>query len=349
MPKLSIYDEKLSDIAKEGIRSAKQSYEAAKKNNDTVSMARANANANNIRRIYGGYTGGDDGSAFYPVNNKEKTKPTYKSQYEGLIKNTQNKIINKPAFSYDPDTDPAFILYKKIYTQMGNDAYDRALSQNAIKTGGIVNTNAMTSAMLAKNAYNAELAKAATQLYNNAYKEYKDSLDYEYDKLKMLNDYETSDYSKYKDTLSDFNAERDFDYQKYKDETANYLDELKYASEFAYQKQQDAIQNQRLDNQFDYQKQQDAIQNQRQDKEFEYQKNQDSIENKRLNDQFEYQKSKDAKQLEFDNKKLNTETEKWKKQSEIDKYNALARLIQSVYNKSNIGVNIQKIKNVMGI
>ena len=43
---------------------------------------------------------------------------------------------------------------------MGNDAYDRALSQNAIKTGGIVNTNAMTSAMLAKNAYNAELAKA---------------------------------------------------------------------------------------------------------------------------------------------------------------------------------------------
>ena len=57
---------------------------------------------------------------------------------------------------------------------MGNDAYDRALAGNAIKTGGIVNTNAMTSAMLAKNKYNSELAKIATQLYESAYKEYKD-------------------------------------------------------------------------------------------------------------------------------------------------------------------------------
>lgn len=297
MSKLSKYDETLSDIAKEGIRTQKQKYNIAKQNNDTEGMAKANQNANNIRRIYGGYTGGDDGSEFNPLYRTSGEKPKYTSRYDNAIKSTQNKIINKTPFDYDPQKDPRYQLYQKVYTQMGNDAYDRALSQNAIKTGGIVNTNATTSAMLAKNKYNAELAKIATDLYNDAYNEYKDSIAYEYDKMDTLNALEQSDYSKYKDELNNYNDMIKSSYDMYRDGV------------------------------------QDSI---------------DTIKEQRLNKEMEYEKQKDENQLKFDYAKLDTDNAKWQSQAKTDKLNALAKLIQSVYNKSNIGVNVQRILDIMG-
>ena len=308
MSQLSKYDETLSDIAKEGIRTQKQKYNIAKQNNDTEGMAKANQNANNIRRIYGGYTGGEDGSEFNPLYRTSGEKPKYTSRYDNDKKVTVSKIINHTPFDYDPQKDPRYQLYQKVYTQMGNDAYDRALSQNAIKTGGIVNTNAMTSAMLAKNKYNAELAKIATDLYNDAYNEYKDSIAYEYDKMDMLNALEQSDYSKYKDELSNYNDMIKSSYDMYRDETEDYYKES----------------------------------------ENEYQKLQDSIKNERLDKQLELEQQKNENQLKFDYAKLDTDNAKWKEQAKTDKLNTLAKLIQSVYNKSNIGVNVQRILNIMG-
>lgn len=297
MSQLSKYDETLSDIAKEGIRTQKQKYNIAKQNNDTEGMAKANQNANNIRRIYGGYTGGEDGSEFNPLYRTSGEKPKYTSRYSNAIKSTQNKIINKTPFDYDPQNDPRYQLYQKVYTQLGNDAYDRALSQNAIKTGGIVNTNATTSAMLAKNKYNAELAKIATNLYNDAYNEYKDSIAYEYDKLDMLNALEQSDYSKYKDELNNYNDMIKSSYDMYRDGV------------------------------------QDSI---------------DTIKEQRLNKEMEYEKQKDENQLKYDYAKLDADNAKWQSQAKTDKLNTLAKLIQSVYNKSNIGVNVERILDIIG-
>ena len=151
--------------------------------------------------------------------------------------------------------------------------------------------------MLAKNKYNSELAKIATQLYESAYKEYKDSIDYEFDKMDMLKSLENSDYSKYKDELDNYNKQSELSYNQYRDDMEDYYTD---------------------------------------------------IENSRLDDEFEYEKSKDEKQLQYDNQKLDFEIAKWQQQSKTDKYNTLARLIQSVYNKSNIGVNVQRILNIMG-
>jgi hypothetical protein len=296
MSQLSKYDQTLSDIAKEGIRTQKQKYNIAKQNNDTQGMARANENANNIRRIYGGYTGGEDGSEFNPIFSTGGKKPEYTSRYDNDINNAKKRIINKTPFYYDPQKDPRYLLYQEIYTRMGNDAYDRALSQNAIKTGGIVNTNATTSAMLAKNKYNSELAKIATDLYNDAYNEYKDDIRYEYDKMDMLRSLEQSDYSKHKDLVDDFNETSKLGYDKYRDSIDDTIDML---------------------------------------------------ENERLNKKLEDEKQNNENQLEYDYAKLNAQNAKWKEQAKTDKLNTLARLIQSVYNKSNIGVNIQRILDLM--
>jgi hypothetical protein len=296
MSQLSKYDQTLSDIAKEGIRTQKQKYNIAKQNNDTQGMARANENANNIRRIYGGYTGGEDGSEFNPIFSTGGKKPEYASRYDNDINNAKKRIINKTPFYYDPQKDPRYLLYQEIYTRMGNDAYDRALSQNAIKTGGIVNTNATTSAMLAKNKYNSELAKIATDLYNDAYNEYKDDIRYEYDKMDMLRSLEQSDYSKHKDLVDDFNETSKLGYDKYRDSIDDTIDML---------------------------------------------------ENERLNKKLEDEKQNNENQLEYDYAKLNAENAKWKEQAKTDKLNTLARLIQSVYNKSNIGVNIQRVLDLM--
>ena len=62
-----------------------------------------------------------------------------------------------------------------------------------------------------------------------------------------------------------------------------------------------------------------------------------------------YTKQMDEKADSYSQSKLQADTQKWQQQSEVDRYAALARLIQSVYNKSTIGVNINTIMDLLGM
>ncbi len=314
MPELSIHDQQLSPTAKQGIRAAKNSYNKAKQNNDTIGMARANEYANSIRRHFGGYTGGDDGSAYYPVPTlSESSKPAYSSSYDSKIKKAQKSIADREEFSYDPEKDPVYKLYKKIYTQLGNDAYDRAMAQNSIKTGGIVNTNAATSAIQAQNYYNSAIADKMTELYDKAYKKYTDEINRDYDILNMYKDAEDAEYKKFLDEMEEFTLDRNFEYKKYLDDTARYDDAVKAAADRAYSEKQN--------------------------------KEDDSYRRAEL----DYKAKSDADKLAYDFAKLGSDGKKWQEQAETDRYNALARLISSIYNKSNIGVDVNAIMKLLGL
>lgn len=312
--KLSEYDEKLSDQAKEGIRSAKAEYERARESGDTVAMAKANAAANRIRKQYGGYEGGSDGSSYYPVKISDiSARPVYTSAYAEPSKKIREDILSREEFSYDVESDPMYKLYAKVYTKAGNDAYDRALASGAIKTGGIINTNAATAATQAQGYYGAILADKATELYDKAYDRYLAGVKSDYDKLDMLESADYTDYMRHRDAVDDYESDRNYGYNMYRDDYKDTQSLISEAADLAYRRSRDTVEDDRWQKEFDYTKERDAISD-------------------RLSEE-----------------KIVSDTRKWQEQNEIDRYAALARLIQSVYNKSNIGVNINTIMNLLGM
>lgn len=301
---ISDFDKGLSYDALAGIVSAKRDYSKAEKSGDTVGMAKANASANKIRSQSGGYTGGSDGSGYYAnIKFTQRERPQYNnSKYDDMIDEIYDKISSIGEFKYDVYSDPLYALYKKVYTQSADLAFERAMSAQAAKTGGIANTNAISAATQARAYYDSQLAQKATDMYNDAYDRYNDKISRLYDQLDMVKSLENDDYKQYLDELDAYETDREFDYNRYMDSENAYENSMRYAIESAYQKSRDDADDAKWQSEFDYQRERDSI--------------------------------KDAQ---------------WQYQSDIDRYNILAKLIQSVYNKSNIGVNVGSIMKLLGL
>ena len=128
--------------------------------------ALANAGAERIRSVYGGYTAGADGSGFY-LNESEGDKDRYVNQFA----DEQRALIDRLStpFSYDSDGDAAWQSYRKAYIREGRRAYEDSLGTAAANTGGVASTAAVTAAQQALNYYNAQAADKKAALQQQAY------------------------------------------------------------------------------------------------------------------------------------------------------------------------------------
>lgn len=238
---ISDFDKNLSYDALSGIISAKRSYEKAKSSNDSVGMAKANAYANSIRKQHGGYSGGDDGSAYYTIGSIKRKKPEYSNKYSDEIDDLYNRIKNRKEFSYNPESDPMYQLYKKVYADFGKTAYERALSENAARTGGIASTNAVTAANQAEAYYKTQLAEKAMDLYKSAYSKYISEGDEMRNDLTLLTNAEDRAYKRYRDDMSDYEFDTEMDYKTMRDIENDIKEDVRYEAERAYEKKRDAI------------------------------------------------------------------------------------------------------------
>lgn len=215
--------------------------------------ALANQGAESLRTEYGGYTGGTDGSSFYlspmspgqfsyqdaptftdnwadriesayqATQNREPysyagTAPVYESRYDPQIQNTIAGILDRGEFSYDPKTDPVYSSYQKQYTREGQRATADALGQAAAATGGMPSSYAVTAATQAGDYYASQMADKIPELYRDAYNRYLQEYQMKLSDLTALRGLESDDYSKYRDQLSQFNADRNFDYAAWLDQ-----------------------------------------------------------------------------------------------------------------------------------
>ncbi len=258
---VSEHDLALDYDALKGIISAKRDYKDAEKNNDYVAMKKANLKAENIRRNFG-YTGGESGSGYY----KEAKPEKYTSKYQSEIDDLYDKVINKKEFTYDAEDDPIYQIYKKIYVKAGEDAYDRSLAENSLRTGGLASSSAISAASQAQAYYNNKLAEMIPKLYESAYLRYQNDIEADYNKINMLRLQEESDYKRYKDTLDEYYNERDFytnldnielenAYRKQRDEKEDSMWQLEYEFDLSRAKAED----EKWKTEFDYQKERDSI------------------------------------------------------------------------------------------
>lgn len=183
----------------------------------------ANEAANQLRKTYGHYSGGSDGSGYQVLGtNAAQTAGgtgsfSYANQdaYQGIL----DSLVNQKPFAYDLEADPVWGSYKKQYTREGERATANALAQAAAASGGRPSSYAATAAAQAGNYYAGALTDVIPTLEQNAYGRYLDDINARLGRLGALE------------------SDRAFNYE-------NFLNE--------YNMQQQELQNQQAQNQLAY-------------------------------------------------------------------------------------------------
>lgn len=156
------------------------------------------------------------------VNKNEKesvTKaPQYNGSYTSALKDNLTKVLSKGNFSYNADSDKLFGQYKDSYEKAGKKAMEDTVGNASALTGGYLNSYAVTAGQQAYNEYMSKLSDKIPELEQRAYERYRDDEDSAYRRLGTLMELENTDYGRYRDRVSDYNANREFEYNKSKDE-----------------------------------------------------------------------------------------------------------------------------------
>ena len=253
----------------------------------------------------------------------------YSSQWQAQLDDTINKILNREKFSYDLNGDALYQQYKDKYIQQGKMAMGDAIGQAQAMTGGYGNSYAQSVGQQQYQAQLQNLNDIVPELYQMAYDKYNQEGQDLYNQYSMLGDRENMDYGRYRDSVSDWLAERDYLTGRY--DTERGFDYSKYVDDrnFAYGKYSDDRNfnyNQYMDDKnFEYGKYADdrnfRYNQYIDDKNFEYGKYADDRTfnyNQYIDDKnFEYGKYADDKNYAYNEYRNAIEDEQWQKDYEL--------------------------------
>nr|WP_326184905.1 hypothetical protein [uncultured Oscillibacter sp.] len=197
----------------------------------------ANEAANELRKSYGNYTGGSDGSRYYSAGkipgqiddvldqinsygsfSYDASAPTYENQYAAQQQALLDAILNREDFSWSKETDPLWPVYKKEYLREGERATANALAQTSAASGGRASSYAVNAATQAGDYYATKLNDIIPTLYQQAYDRYLNEYSMKLQDLGAVNTQEQLDYAKYLDSLTQYNTDRNFAYNQYLDD-----------------------------------------------------------------------------------------------------------------------------------
>lgn len=251
----SVYDQE--HFSDDELRSAAEVRAAAAAGKTT--WADAHDYVERIRSNYG-YSGDSDGSRYIHLEMggggrgnggggfSYEAAPTYTSRYQNQIDDLTRQILNREAFSYDPEKDPTYQQYKESYTRSGERAMQDTLGQVSARTGGLASSYAGSAAQQTYDNYMGALADKIPELKQLAYSMYQDEGNTQRANLEMLVALEQGDYAKYADLLAQYNTDRSFDYGVHRD---NISDE-RYNNEWNYSVGRDQIADKRYEDETAY-------------------------------------------------------------------------------------------------
>lgn len=174
-------------------------------------------------------------------------KPTFDAQYGAQLDAKLNAILNRDKFSYNAETDPLYQQFREQYNREGTRAMNDTLASAAINAGGM-NSYAMTAAQQANDYYSSQLTDKIPELYQMAYQMYLDDIDLQVQDLGLLQNMDSTQYNRYRDTMSDWRDDLDFAYGMYRDDMADY----KWGTEFNYGVSRDDVADKRYDLEWQY-------------------------------------------------------------------------------------------------
>lgn len=139
----------------------------------------------------------------------QKNTPTYNDTWDGKLEEIYNQIVNREKFSYDLNADALYQQYKDQYTLQGKLAMMDTMGQAAAMTGGYGNSYAQSVGQQAYQGYLQQLNDVVPELYGMALDQYNQEGQDLYNQYGLYADREDQDYSRYRDTVSDYYTELD--------------------------------------------------------------------------------------------------------------------------------------------
>ena len=243
------------------------------------------------------------------LNNHNASQPgEYQSKYQAVADEVLNSYMNRDKFSYDLNGDALYQQYKDKFITQGKMASQDVMAQAAAMTGGYGNSYAANVGNQAYQASLQNLNDVVPELYQMAYNQYQQEGQDLLNKYSIYMDRDNQDYSRYRDTVADWNAERDYltnlynaertyDYSKYSD-NRNFdygvysdnrtLAQTQYNADrsLAYDEHRNAIADEQWNKtyeqalaQFNYQKERDAVADEQWNKNYKLQSDVSSYQN----------------------------------------------------------------------
>ena len=148
--------------------------------------------------------------------NNSNPQPIYTSKYDPKIDALLNEILNREDFSYNVENDPLYIQHRTMYNREGERAMRDTLAEAAAGAGGM-NTYAMAAANQARNYYASQLNDKIPELYQLAYEMYLQDKESKVQDLGLLSDLNDKQYARFRDTMNDWRADKDFAYGAFTD------------------------------------------------------------------------------------------------------------------------------------
>lgn len=241
------------------------------------------------------------------LNAQLAQKPgAYQSQWQSQLNDVINKIMNREKFSYDLNGDALYQQYKDKYIKQGKMAMGDAIGQASAMTGGYGNSYAQSVGQQAYQAQLENLNDVVPELYQMAYDKYNQEGQDLYNQFSLLGSQEDRDYGRYRDSVGDWQSERDyltgrydsereFDYSKYNNERDFAYSKYNNDRNFAYGQYAD-------DRNFEYGQYAD-------DRNFAYSKYSDDRS-------LAYDQYSDDKNLAYNEHRNAIEDEQWRKEFE---------------------------------
>ena len=156
--------------------------------------------------------------AWNKVKYLEGSKPgDYVSKYGDQIQALLDKILNRDPFKYDFNADPMYQMYKDRYLQQGRMAMQDTMGDAAALTGGYGNSYAATAGQQAYQSYLQGLNDRIPGLRDFAYNAWLNEGDRIRSNLSTLQGLDESDYARYRDTVGDYKDELNYYYNRFGD------------------------------------------------------------------------------------------------------------------------------------
>lgn len=170
-----------------------------------------------------------------------------------------NKIVNREAFSYDPNTDQSYQALAQVYGRLGDRARQDTMADVASNTGGRMSSWAITAGQQEQNNYNQQLVGQIPALLDAAYSRYRGEFDMNNSALDQLRGLDDSAYGRFADnrdfTRGVFESDRGYNRDVFEsDRGYNYgvsrdkVSDSQWAKEFGlesdqwnYQKKKDSV------------------------------------------------------------------------------------------------------------
>ena len=205
----------------------------------------------------------DNGTAYAKESDLKAALDTYRKN-SGIIGNSEvynnwndkygdkinaalDAILNREAWDYNPETDPAYQAYRDAYTREGNRAYQDAYAQMAAATGGYGSSAGMTAAGQQLNYYMQQLGDRIPELEQNSYNRWYNDQQLNRAALESLIAAADSDYNKAyqanRDAINDTNNANYYSYLRSKDARDFNRSALENDREWAYREAAYQLQN----------------------------------------------------------------------------------------------------------